>query len=145
MWTFKCQPAHFKMLYQFAKLPSRKLEPIYIPFKYKCTYYLKPSSTLVIIILFKIFQFHRLKSIFSFVLIVISFITSEVKYLLCLLAICISLFYVTCLIMFQLYFSNVFFKSFYWFLRVLYNSEILTLCCHVCCEFLSQLFITLTM
>lgn len=41
------------MPYQFAKLPSRKFEPIYILFKvYESTYYLTPSATLVIIILF---------------------------------------------------------------------------------------------
>jgi len=44
------------MLYQFAKLPSRKSEPIYILFEvYESTYYLMPSSTLVIIVLFKLF------------------------------------------------------------------------------------------
>lgn len=68
------------MLYQFAKLPSRNFEPIYIPFKvYENTGYLTPSSTLVIIILFKLFQFYRLKGTFIFILIGISFITSEVK------------------------------------------------------------------
>lgn len=79
------------MPYQFAKLPSRKFEPIHILFKvYESTYYLTPSSTLVIIILFKIFQFYKLKGILIFILIGISFITSEVKYFSCLLAIQIS-------------------------------------------------------
>lgn len=145
MWTFKCHCAHFKMLDQFAKLPSRKTEPIYNPFKvYKCTYYLKPSSTLVIIFLLKIFQFYRLKGIFILALIDVLFITSEVEYFLCLLAIYISLFCVTC----RPWFNSIFlmgFLSSHWFLRLLHNSKILTLCHHVCCEFFSQFFITLTL
>lgn len=66
------------MLYQFAKLPSRNFEPIYIPFKvYENTYYLMPSSTLVIIVLFKLFQFYRLKGFFISILTGVSFILAK--------------------------------------------------------------------